>query len=123
MRQIYFNLKRRGFSIRDAKTRLVINKGQTTTSVVLQDVTFKVIESGRQRVLRTKEKNVHAFSCGTVVEGVDVSEATVPVSYNPYKAGHFVRKDTGEAIYSCRLLVMTTKLVDGKRQPMVLAAL
>mgnify|MGYP003430979840 CR=1 FL=1 len=123
MRQIYFNLKRRGFSIRDAKTRLGINKGQTTTDVVLQDVTFKVIESGRQRVLRTKEKNVHAFSVGTVVEGVDVSEATVPVSYNPYKAGHFVRKDTGEAIYSCRLLVMTTKLVDGKRQPMVLAAL
>ncbi len=37
-----------------------------TESVNLEDVEFKVSEAGRQRLLREKRKNVHAFAIGTV---------------------------------------------------------
>lgn len=123
--QVYFNLHKKSWSVRDPRTGRVINKGQTQCLVVLRDVTFKVSEAGRQRVIREKRKNVHAFACGDPVGfGSDpafnapgavarlLASATVPVSYNPYKAGHFVRTDTGEAVHSCTLLVMTTKLVE-----------
>jgi hypothetical protein len=121
MMQVYFNLHKKSWSIRNPRTGRIVNKTQTQCLVVLKDVTFKVSEAGRQRVLREKRKNVHAFAVGTVIElGADFNGSvadllktpTVPVSYNPYKAAHFVRLDTGEAVYSCKLLVMTTKLVE-----------
>lgn len=37
-------------------------------TVELADVTFKVSEAGRQRVLSTGKKQVHAFVCGTLVQ-------------------------------------------------------
>jgi hypothetical protein len=111
MRQVYFNLHRRGWSIKNPATGLVENKGTLTTYVVLKDVTFKVSEAGRQRVILEQRKNVHSFAVGDVSEGVHPN-ATVPVSYNPYKAGHFVRTDTGEAIHGCKVLVMGIKLVE-----------
>ncbi|NCZ81434.1 MAG: hypothetical protein EBY05_03785 [Actinobacteria bacterium] len=51
---------------------------------MLKDVKFIVSQSGRERVLREKKKNVHAF-----VEGIISSESYVlnkeaNVFYNPY---------------------------------------
>jgi hypothetical protein len=69
----------------------------------LADVTFKVSEAGRQRVIKEKRKNVHAYICGklllcTKVDNdtlfnnldfhFDMLESTV-VSYNPYKHKDF----------------------------------
>jgi len=130
--QVYFNLHKKSWSIRDPKTGRVTNKAQAQYLVVLIDVTFKVNEGGRQRVIRDERKNVHAFACGTLVDPQTVvtrfKEATVPVTYNPYKAGHFVRTDTGRRIKKARFLLLTTKLIEkpgGKlvRIPKVLAAL
>lgn len=69
--------------------------------VTMKDVQFRVSEAGRQRVVREKKKNVHAVVHGTVhhVDDAPVPEHAVPVSYNPYRAGHFYRKDTGEAVH------------------------
>lgn len=120
MRKVYFNLHRRGWSIKNPATGRVENKGTTTPVVVLTGVVFKVSEAGRQRVIREQRKNVHSYAVGTVTEG-EFPNATVPVSYNPYKAGHFVRKDTGEPIHAAKVLVMSTKEVDGKRVPVVMA--
>jgi hypothetical protein len=63
--------------------------------ILLQDVQFKVREGGRQRVLREKRKNVHAFVVGTVVDsafGADKDDKDLPakITYNPYKAGTFM---------------------------------
>jgi hypothetical protein len=144
--QVYFNLHKKSWSMRDPRTGRVVNKDQTQCLVVLRNVTFKVSEAGRQRVIREKRKNVHAFAVGDPVGfGSDpafndpgavarlLASANVPVSYNPYKAGHFVRVDTGEAVHACTLLVMTTKMVEVlkegkptgvlKRVPVVKAAL
>lgn len=88
---------------------------------ILRDASFVVSEAGRQRVLREKAKNVHAFIRGELVEtfplnslskkadGEEIapgSGATVPVSYNPYKAGHFFRLDNGEAVGAASLVAV-----------------
>lgn len=115
--QVYFNLHRRCWSIRSSVTHRVINKLEPPRYlVILTDVTFKVNETGRQRVIRERRKNVHSFACGTLVDPQTAvgrfKECVVPLSYNPYKAGHFIRTDTGEAVYACKLLLMSTKLVE-----------
>lgn len=127
MRRIYFNLHRRGWSILNPATGRVENKGTVTPHILLRDVTFKVYEHRRLKVIAEGRKNVHAFACGEIVDADPLAaDAVVPISYNPYKAGYFVRKDQGhegEAVTGCRLLIMTTREVDGKRIPQLFAAL
>jgi hypothetical protein len=81
---------------------------------ILRNVTFPVSEAGRQRVLkfarenpgRTK-KNPHAYAVGELVRSWPLNtmpaseahtESGVRVSYNPYKADHFVRLDCLERV-------------------------
>lgn len=92
--KVYFNLHRKVWSVltRTPKGwRLAFHERELT----LENVTFKVSEAGRQRVLREKRKNVHAFAIGELVEklpnGFDILMR--PVSYNPYKAGTFMCQD------------------------------
>lgn len=110
----YFNLHKKVWSIRDRKTRRVIGHAKT---VGLRDVTFRVSEPGRQRVLRDKRKNVHAFASGELVsfDGTElVSDLGRPVrledleavSYNPYKAGHFYRKADDAPVHSAELVML-----------------
>lgn len=61
---VYYNLRTQLWSVRDATTtHKVIGHA---SSLVLDGVTFRVNESGRQRVLATKQKNVHAYVRGTL---------------------------------------------------------
>lgn len=62
-------------------------------NLVLDGVTFKVNEAGRQRVLVEKRKNVHAFIVGYVAESC--GDLPARVSYNPYKAGTFMAEAPG----------------------------
>jgi hypothetical protein len=86
--QVYWNLHKTIWSIRDAKTRLIIaHKSQLS----LIDASFKVSEAGRQRVLRERRKNVHAYIEG-LLEDVDCSVAATlrRVRYDPYKYNYFM---------------------------------
>jgi hypothetical protein len=73
--------------------------------VLLSTATFHVNEAGRQRVLKSGHKNVHAFVIGKLVSeeftpkgeicgayGIDENGTDLPwtITYNPYKADHFV---------------------------------
>jgi len=61
-----------------------------TSLISLKNCAFKVSEKGRQRVLRQRRKNVHAFVVGTVANiGKGCLEA---ISYNPYRGSHFFIK-------------------------------
>lgn len=60
--------------------------------VLLRDGTFIVREGGRQRVLREKSKNVHAFAEGVLEERAP-TKGWVRVRYNPYLFSTFVRAD------------------------------
>ena len=79
------------------------------TEVVLMDVAFKVSEKGRQRVIATKRKNVHAKVAGTVIEIfptiLDDFYTKVEVYYNPYKTEQFMRLDTNEPVYSAEYVL------------------
>jgi hypothetical protein len=87
--KVYYNLHRKCLSVQDAKTRLVIAH---VPEIALEWAAFKVSEAGRQRVLREKKKNVHAFVLGIVAEPIFGSNAYPDtVTYNPYKYESFVR--------------------------------
>lgn len=71
-----------------------------TDYVTLRDVFFKVNETSRQRAIRDKQRNVHAFACGLVVN-FDAQAITTDgndISYNPFKKPFFYHKiDLSEA--------------------------
>lgn len=64
-----------------------------TDELALQDCTFVVSESGRQRVLREQRKNVHAFVEGQLTSKqswrTSGAAEAMRVLYNPYKADTF----------------------------------
>ena len=63
-------------------------------NICLQNVSFKVSEAGRQRVIKERQKNVHAFVVGFVVDCIESDNTTGrAISYNPYKQGFFYFKD------------------------------
>ncbi len=69
--------------------------------LMLGDVSMVVQQGGRRRVLRTKQKCVHAFVKGDWVGPADpvlIDETWERVSYNPYLAGHFVSKADGREV-------------------------
>ena len=92
---VYFNLHKKCFSVKDVRTGLVVAH---TDEISMRDVTFKVSESGRQRVLSEKRKNVHAGVLGEYWEGGWGTIGFNTVTYNPYKAGHFYSKDNNEKV-------------------------
>lgn len=62
------------------------------TSILLQDVTFKVDEAKRQRVIEEGRKNVHAYAVGHQLWGLVPHWLNFDgrkVSYNPYKGSSF----------------------------------
>jgi hypothetical protein len=83
---VYFNLHKKLFSVRDHITGLVVGH---TDMIALENVTFKVSEAGRQRVLREKRKNIHAGVMGTVKD-LPVPQPEWDAYYNPYKYDSFV---------------------------------
>ena len=64
-----------------------------TDDITLYNVTFKVSEAGRQRVLREKKKNVHAFVEGTLSPSPLKCDNPLTIRYNPYKSGSFTSGD------------------------------
>src|ERR1700756_374728 len=82
---IYRNLHKGNFSIR--LRGLVMDRGD---EFIAENVTFKVNEKGRARVIKEKAKNVHAFC----VTDKYYAYSTLPykfreITYNPYVAPYF----------------------------------
>lgn len=129
--KIYRNLHKQTFSIQgylpEKKGYRVIDRANT---ILLTDVTFKVMESGRQKVLKEKRKNVHAFITPVKYEVVKSKthleafkkvlegESLVrEIYYNPYKFDSFVYKDTEEKLNGKSLplvLMMNNKVYEIK---------
>ena len=86
---IYRNLHKKGtvYSVRSVKTKRVINY---LSNFVMLDVVFKVSQSGRNRVLKEKRKNVHAFIRGKLLSDLIPSNLGELVTYNPYRFSNFV---------------------------------
>jgi hypothetical protein len=97
----------------DVKTRRVIAHCE---GITLTDVQFQVSQSGREKVLREKKKNVHAFIIGTVANQdahrlINDSlkgkrHNIVSVTYNPYLYSSFVVRDLERPIYTALFAVL-----------------
>lgn len=85
--------------------------------VILENAKFIVNEGGRQRVIKEKKKNVHAFIEGTLRlqldEGSDRHFNTEPgwatgkrAKYNPYKYASWVDED-GYPVEEAQCVVVT----------------
>jgi hypothetical protein len=78
------------------------------TETVLRDCNFIVNEKSRQRVLKERNKNVHAWivGYGECMENVDIGELR-PAYYNPYITNNFIDFSTKEIIKYSDLVVFT----------------
>ena len=82
--KVYFNLHRKCYSVQ--QNGLVVGHAYC---IALRDVTCKVSEAGRQRVIKEQRKNVHAYMVGTI--DTDVADwYDIKLTYNPYKYSSFV---------------------------------
>ena len=79
-------------------------------SIRLKGAVFHVSEKGRQRVIREKRKNVHAWVHGVVTEDPLLSTMEqFRLSYNPYKSAYFMRKlaeNQFQRVTHCPLVVL-----------------
>jgi len=97
--RLYRNLHKGCFSMQE----YIPNKGfrvvdHISDNLTLYGCTFKVYQSGREKVLRDKQKNVHAYVEFTSYEnGVQLHSETQPY-YNPYKFDTFVSSDTKQPL-------------------------
>lgn len=98
--EVYRNLHNNKFSIR--QNGLVVAHGD---SFVIQQVTPKVSETGRQRVIREKQKNVHAVLVGFIPTEIHNKwfsvDELVELYYNPYRLESFINIETQQYINHC----------------------
>jgi hypothetical protein len=84
---IYRNLHTGGFSIKH-KGKVI----ERSNSFVAEDIVFKVNEKGRQRVIKEKKKNVHAYSVANkykITKRVSIKGSSL-ATYNPYSSPNFI---------------------------------
>lgn len=111
--RVYRNLHKHCYSIvamqGPDKGRVVAH----ANTVLLHDAVFKVSEKGRQRVLKEKRKNVHAFVVGEwkgpypVLEE-SVVKCLVPVTYNPYKYKDFVTVGSERPVRKAKIVYLNS---------------
>ncbi|MCJ8014181.1 hypothetical protein MUG84_20935 [Paenibacillus sp. KQZ6P-2] len=95
---IYYNLHKRCLSVKDHRTGRIIAHEQ---SLLLENVLFKVSQKGRERVLREKRKNVHAFIIGDKILAIPTElelKQYRKAKYNPYLYENFVDIDSGQEV-------------------------
>ena len=75
--------------------------------VRLKNVKFLVGEKGKEKVRSVKQKNVHAYVTGTLIDyceypcdDIPSPEGNVVIKYNPYFDESFIIKKTKEPIFS-----------------------
>lgn len=114
---VYYNLHKHVFSLKNNKTKKVEGRSR---AVLMKDCVFKVSEKGRQRVLKTQQKNVHAGVLGEVVKTyIDMNDAPnivdfVELTYNPYLFDSFVVKETQERVQGAVEVLLLNKRIFAK---------
>lgn len=115
--RVYRNLHKGNFSVQSyIQDKSGYRVTDRVTSAILEDCSFRVYEAGRQKVLRERRKNVHAYvepkSYRHIQGEVDVTNFR-EIYYNPYEHDSFVYKDTKKTVVSVsRILTYNNKLYD-----------
>ena len=105
---VYRNLHKGCYSIKALEGE---HKGKVVgwnKRVLLCDVTQKISEAGRQRVLRDKQKNIHAGIVGYYsTKEIQYNHNEKEIYYNPYKVEKFVYKDTLDVFENARWCLLS----------------
>ena len=109
---VYWNLHKKCFSVKQ-KGKVLAHTGY----VELFYPSYRVSQSGRNRVLREQRKNVHAYVVGYVAKTPSTSiffGNIKIVRYDPYKNKSFVRLEDGNWVEtqnssSCKMFVDTSQ--------------
>ena len=114
--KVYFNLHKKLFSVVALEGE---NKGRVINHVSSIDLSmpiFRVQKAGRERVLKEKKKNVHAYVTGYICQlksDDDIAEIGnlewVEATYNPYKYSSFVSIEGENTIRTCRYARLSLK--------------
>lgn len=101
---VYYNLHKHTFSI-SYKSKVILHADY----VKLSDVEFRIRQGGKEKVRKEKNKNVHAFVIGDLIEYCQYPCKNIPeeptdniVTYDPYKYDSFVYKNTEEPVYKAK---------------------
>ena len=87
--RIYYNLHKKMLSVQ-TKVNGQWKVSAHQSAAFLKNVTFRVSESGRQRVLKEKRKNVHAFITGELIDALPQNYTRWRAArYNPYELEKF----------------------------------
>jgi len=98
---VYRNLHKNLYSVRNEKLGRVT---QHAEFVLVKNAALSVGKKGRERVLRERQKNIHAGIRGELIAAGSAniverfrtdSKDWVAVYYNPYKTETFVERNTG----------------------------
>lgn len=96
---VYRNLNNGLFSIRCAKTKLVLAHGN---AFIIKNGVPVVNEKARQKVLEKKVRTVHAYIqglyFGDFFEDEDDYDIGDEIYYNPYTCNNFINKTTEKAM-------------------------
>ena len=87
--EVYRNLKH---GLRALPLYSIRYKGKVicrSRRVLLSNVTFKVSEATRQRVIKSGRRSVHAWAVGSLAGWGDTVDGLVACTYNPHRCGHF----------------------------------
>ena len=107
--KVYVNHRLKCLSVLNVKTNLLYCHAH---SIDLAYAEFRVQEAGRQRVLRDKRNNVHAYVVGHFMDidarrnVVSVKDGWRPASYDPYKYGFFYDDATEQPVMESERLVI-----------------
>lgn len=105
---VYYNLQKQCLSVRSREKHTYGKVIKHVNSIVLKDVEFVVSEAGRQRVIKSKQKNVHAYVRGTTTKLPKRYSIENVVKYNPYLYSSFVTLD-GTPIKSSKMVFIDNK--------------
>ena len=118
---IYWNLHKKCFSVK-YKGKVIRHLNNFNVS----GVQFKVSELGRQRVIKEKRKNVHAYIVADEIENVSRNDRLhtlfdgFEVTYNPYKHTQFVDTKWGIPVDKARWVLLNTNMFN---KPRIIAAI
>lgn len=102
--RVYRNLRKKLFSIQDKKTRRVI---AYANNLILKDAEMIVYQSGKEKVRKVRQKNVHAFIVGKYVNDFTYQKIKdiqwEPIYYNPYITDTFVYLLNRKPVYQADL--------------------
>ena len=101
---VYYNLHKHTFSVK-LNDRVILHADY----VKLGNVEFRVRQGGKEKVRSEKQKNVHAFVIGDLLDYCKFPCENIPkeptdkvVTYNPYKYDSFVYKDSEEPVFNAK---------------------